>query len=73
MYGRKCSLVTRKELGYSALKPEKLEVITAFVASWKRSICDGLSRLGSGKASAPAACLPIVFDFTAGQTPCYIL
>ena len=28
---RKCGLVTRKELGYSVLKPEQLEVIMAFV------------------------------------------
>ena len=30
-HGRKCSLVARKELGYSGLKPEQLEVIMAFV------------------------------------------
>ena len=47
---RKCSLVARKELGYSGLKPEQLEVITVFVGGrevftivcldwvWKKSL-----------------------------------
>ena len=71
VHGRMCSLVTGKELGYSALKPEQLEVIMAFVGG--REVFVVVLWLGSGKASATAARLPIVFVFTAGQRPCYIL
>ena len=35
VHGKKCSLVTRKKLGYSALKLEQLEVITTFVGGRK--------------------------------------
>ena len=43
--------MTRNELEYSALKPEQLEVITAFVGGREVFVVVSL-QLGSGKASA---------------------
>ena len=42
VHGRKCTLVTRKEFGYSALKPEQLEVITAFIGGREVLTCVNL-------------------------------
>ena len=48
VHGRKCSLVTRKELGYSPLKPGSW--IDYDIHWWERSIHGSLSQLGSEKS-----------------------
>ena len=52
---RKCILVASEELGYSALKPEQSEVITAFVG-WRDVFAVSLvSQLDLGKPYMYAA------------------